>query len=205
MARLIARMNDVALRPNAVSSAPRAFTNAATLSRARAIIASTSRECRYGPPRWTLRETRWPVPASSTRAGICAPAALSKKTNPFARSSAGNCRRRSSTGNLRTGAPPCPRVDHGHHDQERQERRHRISQPVHEERRRGNGRERDDAEHRGRAVRGHPDRQLRDLCWRERRAKSQVRKQDDNPDEEHAGDGGAVEREERLARRVHRE
>ena len=57
-ARLIARMNDVALRPNAISSAPRALTNAATLSRARAIIASTSRDCRYGPPRCTLRVSR---------------------------------------------------------------------------------------------------------------------------------------------------
>ena len=58
IARLIERMNDVALRPKAISSAVRALTNAATLSRARAIIASTSRECRYGPPRWTLRVDR---------------------------------------------------------------------------------------------------------------------------------------------------
>ena len=46
MARLIARMNDVAFSPNAISSALRALTNAATLSRVRAIIASTSRDCR---------------------------------------------------------------------------------------------------------------------------------------------------------------
>ena len=57
-ARLIARMNDVALRPNAISLALRAFTNAATLSRALAIAASTSREWRYGPPRCTLRDNR---------------------------------------------------------------------------------------------------------------------------------------------------
>ena len=57
-ARLIERMNDVALRPKAISSALRALTNAATLSRARAIIASTSRERPYGPPRCTLRASR---------------------------------------------------------------------------------------------------------------------------------------------------
>ena len=58
MARLIERMNEVAFMPKAISSALRALTNAATLSRARAIISSTSREWRYGPPRWTLRASR---------------------------------------------------------------------------------------------------------------------------------------------------
>src|SRR5437762_7634124 len=106
MARLIDRMNDVAFRPNAISSALRALTNAATLSRARAIIASTSRECRYGPPRWTFRVRRWSVTASSTLDGICAPAALSKKTNRPACSSAGKRRRSSATGKEReTGDP----------------------------------------------------------------------------------------------------
>src|SRR5712691_8755079 len=98
-ARLIARMNDVALRPNAISSAPRALTNAETLSRARTIIASASRERPDGPPRCTLRASRWSVTASTTVSGICAPAALSKNTNGPARSIAGNRRRTSSIGN----------------------------------------------------------------------------------------------------------
>ena len=51
-------MNDVALRPKAISLGRGALTRSATLSRARAIVASTSRERRYGPPRCTLRETR---------------------------------------------------------------------------------------------------------------------------------------------------
>ena len=62
-------MNEVAFSPNAISLAERALTNAATASRARAIIASTSCERPYGPPRCTLRATRWSVTAASDVGG----------------------------------------------------------------------------------------------------------------------------------------
>src|SRR5438067_9809860 len=190
MARLIDRMNDVAFRPNAISSALRALTNAATLARARAIIASTSRECRYGPPRWTFRVRRWSVTASSTLDGICAPAALSKKTNRPACSSAGNRRRSSSTGNPRAereappgteceastekerealaersdmGFPARARVCEGDESEKWQEPHDTVLQPVDEERGCRNRHQRHDAEPRRRAMRGHPDRQPREL------------------------------------------
>src|SRR5260221_1412536 len=148
MARLIERMNDVALRPNAISSLLRALTNAATLSRARAIIASTSRERRYGPPRCTLRISRWSVTASSTVAGICAPAALSKNTNGAARSRAGKRLRTSSMGNgppSGMGATTAASVDDGHHQKERHEGHYTVLQAVHEEGGRRNRHQRHDA------------------------------------------------------------
>src|SRR5882757_6807578 len=192
----MARMNDVAFKPKAISSALRALTNAATLSRARAIIASTSRECLYGPPRCTLRASRWSVTAARTVAGICAPAALSKKTKRSARSSAGNRRRTSSTGNRSgMGLMARARVDNGHQCQKRQKGHDAVLQSVHEKRRGGNRRQRGDAEPRRRAMRGHPDGKPRELVGCQRRSEAEIGRQNDHPDEEHTGHRGAVERE----------
>src|SRR5258706_7606566 len=157
-------MNDVALRPNAISSALCALTNAATLSRARAIIASTSRDCLYGPPRCTLRVSRWSVTASSTVSGTCAPAPLSKKTNEPARSSAENFRRISSTGNERTalscsriGGFPRPRVGDGDCEEDGGQQHAGGSQGLDEKGRRDDCRVREDAQARRHATGRPPD------------------------------------------------
>src|SRR5262249_38447436 len=240
-ARLIERMNDVALRPNAISSALCALTNAATLSRARAIIASTSRERRYGPPRWTLRVRRCSVTASRTLDGICAPAALSKNTKRPACSSGGNRRRTSSTGKGREapsgkereaspgkereaspgkereaspgkerealaersvmGVAARARVCDGHEPQEWEEPHDTVLEAVDEERRRGNRRKRDDTEPRGQPMRRQSNRKPREMLARQRRSKVQIRDENDDPDEQHAGHRRAVEGEKCVGRR----
>ena len=65
--------------------------------------------------------------------------------------------------------------------------------------------ERDDAEHAPRACAGILIGSRAQLLPRQRRAEAQIREQDHDPDEQHAGNCRAVQRQEGLARRVDRQ
>ena len=69
-ARLIDRMNEVAFRPNAISDGDaRVDERRDCRARTRDHRVDLLRSAHSGPPRWTLRETRWSVTASSTQLG----------------------------------------------------------------------------------------------------------------------------------------